>query len=60
MYNIKPLFNIDPESCYYLTPQEIAERCIRHQQKIPKVIGQDPTVTIRHGLNLGDDLFFNF
>ena len=38
------------------TANEIVERCTRHQQKIPYIVGSDLAMTIEYPLYLGDDL----
>lgn len=38
------------------TANEIVERCTRHQQKIPYIVGSDKHMTIEYPLDLGDDL----
>lgn len=41
---------------FMMTAPDIVERCVRHHQKIPYVIGSDKSVTAQNITNLGDDL----
>jgi len=45
-----------PERFFWLAAPEIVERCQRHQQRIPFIVGYDKDVNTHVTLNLGDDL----
>lgn len=41
---------------FVLSANEIVERCTRHQQRIPYIVGPDKHMSVEYPLNLGDDL----
>ena len=45
-----------PDVHFALSANDIVDRCTRHQQKIPYIVGADKAVTKEYNLNLGDDL----